>query len=74
MTAKEKILERLANTEIPLALHQLQIASVSQAASSARLREMKKEGLVVSIPIPGRKYTAWALAPKDLSLPLTVAP
>lgn len=72
MTAKALILERLAHTEIPLALHQLQIGGVSQTAASARLREMKKAGLVVSVPIPGRKFTAWALAPKDLTLPLTV--
>lgn len=70
MTAKEKILERLAHTEIPLALHQLKIGMVSESAASARLREMKREGLVVSVPIPGRKFTAWKLAPKDLVLPL----
>jgi len=72
MTAKELILERLAHTEIPLALHQLQIGGVSQTAASARLREMRKEGLVESVAIPGRRWTAWTLAKKGLTLPLTV--
>ncbi len=69
MTARELILERLAHTEIPLALHQLKLGTVSESAASARLREMKREGLVVSVPIPGRKYTAWSLAPKSDELP-----
>ena len=73
MTAKELILARLSHTEIPLAIHELQIGGVSQTAASARLREMKRDGLVVSVPIPGRKFTAWSLAKKDLTLPLVGA-
>ncbi len=61
MTAKELILERLAHTEIPLALHQFQLPAVSQTSISARLRELAREGLVESVPIKGRKYTAWKL-------------
>lgn len=40
------------------------------AKSSARLREMAKDGMVRSVRIPGKKYTAWELMPKDLTLPL----
>ena len=67
-TAKTKILQRLALATEPLPLHRLDLDGVSQAAASARLREMKKDGLVVSVPIPGRKYTAWQLAPRHLNL------
>lgn len=69
MTAKALILERLSKSEIPLALHQFQLGSVSQTACSARLRELRKEGLVVSVPIPGRKFTAWMLSPAQPTLP-----
>ena len=68
MTAKEKIIERLTHTAMPLCLFQLKIGGVSETAASARLREMRREGLVVSVPIPGRKYTAWQLAPRHLNL------
>lgn len=64
-TAREKILDRLALAENPLALHELDINGVSQAAASARLREMAREGLVVSIPVAGKRYTAWILKPQS---------
>lgn len=62
MTARDKILMRLSGASRPLALHELDIPGVSQAAASARLREMAKENLVVSFPVPGKRFTSWALA------------
>lgn len=71
-TAREKILDRLALADNPLALHDLNIQGVSQAAASARLREMAREGLVVSVPVAGKRYTAWILKP-DSDYLFTVA-
>ena len=64
-TARTKILQRLALADLPLPLHQLDLDGVSQAAASARLRELKKEGLVVSVPVKGKKFTAWMLTPQS---------
>lgn len=62
MTARDLILRRLAEASRPVALHELNIQGVSQSAASARLREMARENLVVSFPVPGKKFTAWLLA------------
>lgn len=72
MTARSKIVARLYASPEPLPLHRLEIPGVSQTAASARLRELKRDGIVVSVPVPGAKYTAWMLTPADLTLPLTV--
>ena len=74
-TARTKILQRLALADLPLPLHQLDLDGVSQAAASARLRELKKEGLVVSVPVKGKKFTAWILTPQsdiDFSQPYKI--
>jgi len=70
MTARDLIVKRLFEAGEPLALHSLHIEGVSETAASARLREMKREGLVVSIPVPGKKFTAWTLTPGQGNLPL----
>ena len=72
LTAKEKIIARLSSSPWPVPLHNLDLPDVSECSASARLREMQREGLVVSLPVPGKKYTAWILAPKDLTLPLSL--
>jgi hypothetical protein len=48
----------------------LNLVGVSETAASARLRELKRAGLVVSVPVPGKRFTAWAIAPNELALPL----
>lgn len=70
MTAKEKILFRLRESSIPLPIHALDISGVSQTSASARLREMARDNLVRSVPVPGKRFTAWAIVPHDLTLPL----
>ena len=65
MTARTLILQRLALADLPLPIHALDIPGVSQTSASARLRELAKEGLVVSYPVKGAKYTAWALVPES---------
>lgn len=72
MTARSKIVARLYESPVPLPLHALHVEGVSETAASARLRELKRDGIVVSVKVPGKKYTAWALTPADLTLPLTV--
>jgi DNA-binding HxlR family transcriptional regulator len=72
MTARQLLAKRLYEAARPLALHELAIPTVSQTAASARLREMKRDGIVVSVPVPGKKFTAWMLTPADLTLPLVV--
>ena len=70
MTAKQKIMARLSSSPWPVPLHKLDIPGVSECSASARLREMARLGIVYSVPVPGTKYTAWALVPKELTLPL----
>ena len=72
MNAKEKILHRLSLSDLPVPIHELNIQGVSQTSASARLREMAREGLVMSVPVNGARYTAWMLAPDDMSLFLKV--
>ena len=61
MTAKDKILNRLALADEPLAVHQIKVAMVSDTSCSARLREMAREGIVKSVRVPGKRFTAWTL-------------
>ena len=72
MTARNLIAKRLYEAKAPIPLHALDIPGVSQTAASARLRELKRDGIVVSVPVPGRKYTAWMLTPAEMVLPLVV--
>lgn len=60
-TAKEMILQRLALADDTLAIHEFDIPSVSQTSISARLREMRRAGLVESIPVEGKFFTKWRL-------------
>ena len=62
MTARQKILQRLAHASGPVALHELDLKSVSQTSASARLREMARECIVKSVRVPGKRYTAWKLS------------
>jgi len=61
MKAETKILEFLGNQVLPVPLHEFKIDGVSQTSASARLREMARKQLVVSVAIPGKRYTAWIL-------------
>lgn len=70
MKAADLILSRLREAGRPLALHEINVPSVAQTAASARLRELRREGLVQSVPVPGFRYTAWQLTPQELRLPL----
>lgn len=72
--AREKIIARLRLSPEPLAIHDLNLDGVSQTSASARLRELARDGIVQSVRVPGKRYTAWTLAPKDLVLPLNSVP
>lgn len=61
MTARQMIVKRLYEAARPLALHELDLIGVNQAAASARLRELRRDGLVSSVPVPGKRFTAWVL-------------
>ncbi len=63
MSARDAILARLAEATRPIPLHELDVIGVSQAAASARLREMARENLVESVPVPGKRFTAWRILP-----------
>lgn len=63
MTVKEALIQELSHSDRPLAIHEIGLMGVSQTSMSARLREMARAGIVVSVPVPGRKYTAWAIKP-----------
>ncbi len=72
MTARAKILAALHEAPWPLPIHRIPVEGVSQTSMSARLRELAREGIVVSYPVPGSRCTAWALTPADLTLPLSI--
>ena len=72
MTARQALVKALYESPRPLALHEIPVVGINQAAASARLRELRRDGLVISVKVPGKKFTAWMLAPADLTLPLTV--
>lgn len=63
MNARAAILNALRGQPEPLAIHQMSLIGISQTAASARLREMRREGLVRSVPVRGKRFTAWKLAP-----------
>lgn len=65
MTARQKILQRLALADLPVPIHDLNLTGVSQTSASARLRELAKDGLVVSVPVKGKRFTAWMLTPQS---------
>lgn len=61
MSAKDKILERLSKASDPLPVHEFNLPGVSQTSISARLRELSRDGRVESVPVPGKRFTAWKL-------------
>ncbi len=63
MTARQALVKALYESPRPLALHEIPVIGINQAAASARLRELRRDGIVESVPVPGRKYTAWRLVP-----------
>ena len=65
MTARDIILNRLAHASGPVALHELDLKSVSQTSASARLREMARDGVVKSVRVPGKRFTDWILTPQS---------
>lgn len=71
MTAKAAILARLSEANQPLPIHSFDIGGVSQTSLSARLRELARAGIVESVPVPNKRYTAWVLKPGQASLPLS---
>ena len=73
MNARQAIIRVLYESPRPLALHELPLEGISQTSASARLRELKQDGIVISVPVKGARYTAWMLKPADLVLPLGVA-
>lgn len=68
MNAKTAILEVLSKASEPLAVHQFPYIGFSQTGISARLRELARDGKVESVPVPGKKFTAWRLAGGELPL------
>lgn len=68
MTAKQAILERLHQSDKPLALFQFNIPGVLQTALSARLRDLRREGAVVGRIRPGTPYKEWSLVPSQPEL------
>lgn len=69
--ARHKIVARLRAASVPVAIHDLNLDGVSQTSASARLRELAREGVVQSVGVPGKRYTAWILTPADLKLHLS---
>ena len=64
MTARTKILQRLALATEPLAVHEIKVNGVSDTACSARLREIRREGLVIKHKKIGVRFDYWSLTPE----------
>ena len=60
LTAKSRIMARLANSDRPLAIHDFQIPGVSQNSLGSRLPELANAGLVVGEDHPSG-YKVWRL-------------
>lgn len=71
MTARQALVKALLEAPRPLALHELPLVGISQTSASARLRELKRDMIVESVPVPGHRYTAWKLR-GEIMLPLVV--
>ena len=65
MSAKQKILDRLSTSAIPLALFELRIFGVSENAAATRLSELAREGKAVGTYRKGTAYKEWALVKKN---------
>lgn len=59
---KQVILETLAMSDRPLALHELNITGISECSASARLREMARIGQVIGQRREGKSYKEWTVA------------
>jgi DNA-binding transcriptional regulator GbsR (MarR family) len=62
VTAKDLIIKFLVLNPEPTPVHLMNIPGVSQCSVSARLRELRREGLVEPVQVPGKAYKAWRLA------------
>lgn len=67
MKTAERIYHELNTSDKPLAVHELgeRVNGASQTSISARLREMRRDGQVFSIEVPGKRFTKWAVIGKS---------
>jgi DNA-binding HxlR family transcriptional regulator len=59
--AKQLIIDVLAKSDKPLAVHELPISGYSQNNLATRLSELAKDGLVFGQVRPGTHYKEWGL-------------
>lgn len=69
ITARALIIKRLYESGVPLPVHALDIPQVSPTAASARLREMRRDGIVQKVKAPGQRYDLWRLTPSQPTFP-----
>ena len=60
-TAKTEIIRRLAESEKPLACHELNIFGYSENCLATRLSELARAGAVIGKTRPGKAFKEWAL-------------
>ncbi len=63
MTAKQKIMERLALADGPIPIHEIKAYGVSDTSCSARLRELHRAGSVIKHKVIGKRFDYWSLTP-----------
>ena len=61
LTASEKILVALNESDIPLAIHEMQIAGHSETALSARTRELVRDGFISGKRREGKAFKEWEI-------------
>ena len=61
MTAKERILERMQQVCIPLAIHEFGLIGISENGIGTRLPELAREGMVTGSKRPGKPFKEWSL-------------
>ena len=68
MTCNDRILEVLANSPTPLAVHEMKIEGYSENNVATRLSELCRAGLVEGSYRKGQSYKEWYLKRGQLEL------
>jgi len=69
LNAKDRIINRMADAGVPLAVHEFSIDDVSENSVAARLRELRAGGKVFARMRAGKGFKEWLLTRPD-ELPL----
>ena len=61
MTAKQAILDRLEQSQRPLACHEFNLIGISQNGIASRLPELARDGKVIGVYRLGENFKEWRI-------------